>query len=201
MARDSLAPWAESVPGAPIPMTAGDLARMPDNAHGYELIDGRLVRMAPTGGGHGETSSDLNAALRAYVKAHALGTVLAAETGFLVSRPGAPETVLAPDVAFVRADRVPARGSPEYKGFWHLAPDLVVEVVSPGQYRPEMAEKARKWLEAGTRLVWIVWPDAQQVDVWRTGADAPTATLGAGDMLDGLDVVPGFSYSVGSIFA
>ncbi|HEX6121639.1 MAG TPA: Uma2 family endonuclease, partial [Ktedonobacterales bacterium] len=173
MAQDTLAPWAERVPDAPPMMTAAQLAAMPDDARGYELVDGRLVKMPPAGGWHGSSSGRLTIALGAYVDEHDLGVVLAAETGFLVSQPGAPDTVLAPDVAFVRAERVPTPGSPEYEGFWPLAPDLVIEVASPSQSAPELAAKARRWLDAGVRLVWIVWPKARRVDVWLPGGDAP----------------------------
>lgn len=110
-------------------------------------------------------------------------------------------TGLVPDVAFVRAERVPPRTSPDYAKAWRLAPDLVAVVVSPTQFRPEMASKARRYLAASVRLVWIVWPRNQQVDVWRPGTDQPVATLNAGDVLDGLDVVPGFLYPLANLFA
>ncbi len=76
-----------------------------------------------------------------------------------------------------------------------------MEVVSPTRYRPEMGAKARRYLAAGARLVWIVWPKYEQVDVWRPGADQPSVTLGSGDLLDGLDVLPGFTYPVDRLFA
>ncbi len=81
-----------------------------------------------------------------------------------------------------------------------VAPDLVAEVVSPDQYRPEMADKAKLYLSAGVRLVWIVWPQSQTVDIWRPGSDAPMATLAMGDALDGLDVIPGFNYALAELF-
>src|SRR5436305_3861641 len=85
--------------------SAADLLAMPhDLAHRYELVEGRLVKMSPTGGTHGRRTGDLGAALGAYAMEHSLGVVLGAETGFNLTRPGEPrETVLAPDVAFVRA--------------------------------------------------------------------------------------------------
>jgi Uma2 family endonuclease len=199
MTHETFAPWGELVPDVP-PLTAADLARLPDEARGYELVEGRLVRMSPTGGRHSDVAMDLGAALRVFAKSRRLGKVLGAETGFTLSRPGEPDTVLAPDVAFVRADRVPPADSPEYDRYWRLPPDLVVEVASPDQYRPEMAAKARFWLAAGVRLVWVVWPRARQVDVWRPGAAQPTATLGAAATLDGLDVIPGFRYPVAELF-
>jgi len=101
----------------------------------------------------------------------------------------------------VRAKRVPARDSAEYRRAWRLAPDLVAEVASPNQYRPEMAAKALLSLEAGVRLVWGIWSRYQQVDVWRPGSEQPTARLGTGDALDGFDVLPGFTYPVAELFA
>jgi Uma2 family endonuclease len=76
----------------------------------------------------------------------------------------------------------------------------VAEVVSPSQYGPEMAEKARRWSAAGVRLVWVIWPAASRVDVWRPGSDVPLASLGPGDSLDGHEVVPGFTMPVPRLF-
>jgi len=77
----------------------------------------------------------------------------------------------------------------------------VVEVASPHQYRPEMGAKARLYLAAGTRLLWVLWPRQRQVDVWRPGDTAPSATLRDGEWLDGEDVVAGFRYSLARLFA
>jgi len=201
MKRTTLAPWAEPAPGARFPMSAGDLLLLPGDSWRYELVEGRLVRMPPPGGGHGYITLEIAATLRAFVKAHNLGVVLSSETGFLLSQLGQPDTVLAPDVSFVRAEHVPAQDGPQWAVYWRVAPDLVAEVVSPSQFRPEMAEKARLWLESGARLVWIVWPRDRQVDVWLPGHDEPIATLGTSDQLDGRDVLPGFTYPLADLFA
>src|SRR6185437_11104628 len=204
MARDIKAPWAESASNSDTPITAGDLANLPGSGRGYELVEGRLVRMPPTGRWHGRISMDLGTALNNYVKAHNAGIVLGAETGFLVSRPGDPDTVLAPDVAFVARDRLPNADDPMLSGYWRLVPDLVIEVASPTQYGPEMAEKAKQWLLAGARLAWIVWPSAKRVDIWQQGkVAAPVATLGAGDMLDAqaLPALAGFSLALDDLFS
>jgi Uma2 family endonuclease len=157
--------------------------------------------MPPPGFDHGELVMNLGGELRDYVRSRKLGAVTGAETGFLLSRSGQSDTILAPDVAFVRADRVPPRGAPERRGYLRLAPDLVAEVASPDQYKPEMAAKARIYLDAGVRLVWIAWPAAQTVDVWRPGDDAPSGTLTMNAALDGLDVLSGFSYPLAELFA
>jgi Uma2 family endonuclease len=202
VAQETIAPWAEIVPDAPYPMTAEELARLPEDRWHYELVDGRLARMPPTGAEHGDVALKLAAELYSYVKAHRLGRVFAAETGFLLTIPGTiNQTELAPDAAFVKASRLPPRQSEAYRSTLSLAPDLVVEVASPTQYRPEMGEKARLWLKCGVRLVWVVWPRSGQVDLWLPGNNQPTKTLKAGDALDGLDVVPGFSYSLAEVFS
>jgi Uma2 family endonuclease len=177
--------------------TAADLLAMPHNLdHRYELVEGRLVTMAPTGGTHGRRTFDLAAALGAYAMQHDLGVVLGAETGFNLTRPGeSRETVLAPDVAFVRADNAPLT---ETDDFPRLAPDLVGEVASPGDSRRRMAAKARRWLDRGVRLVWVVWPRRREIDVWRPG-EAELHTLTAADRLDGDTVVPGFSIPVARV--
>ncbi len=204
MARDIKAPWAESASNSDRLMSAADLARLAESGRGYELVEGRLVRMPPTGGWHGRISMDLGTALNNYVKAHNAGMVLGAETGFLVSHPDGPDTVLAPDVAFVARDRLPKADDPMLSGYWRLVPDLVIEVATPTQYGPEVAEKAKQWLLAGAQLAWIVWPAAKRVDVWRQGKDeAPVATLGAGDMLDGqaLPTLAGFGIALDDLFS
>ena len=103
-------------------------------------------------------------------------------------------------MAFVRTGRYPAKGTPAYQRIWNVAPDLAAEFASPNQYRPEMADKARRYLQAGVRLVWVVWRRYRQVDVWRPGADQPVQTLGEADVLDGLDVLPGFTHPVADLF-
>jgi Uma2 family endonuclease len=95
---------------------------------------------------------------------------------------------------------LPQPGTAAWDEFWQLAPDLVVQVVSPSESRPKMEERARQWLAAGVQLVWLIWPKAKQVEVWRPGAAKPVQTLGVSDMLDGLDVVPGFTYPVARLF-
>jgi Uma2 family endonuclease len=203
MAQDTtLAPWAEVVPGVG-PMTVDELLARPDDGWQYELVEGRLVRMPGSGGQASAIAADLVGALREWVKPRRLGVVTGADGTYDLTQPGdTEETALVPDVAFTRADRVPPVDSPEFAKAWHLAPDLVAEVVSPNQHHPEMDAKARLYLSAGVRLVWIVWPKSQQVDVWRPVDTSKLAiTLSLHDMLDGLDVLPGFTYPVADLFA
>lgn len=199
MAPPVLAPWAESVPGQTAPASAQDLARLTDDGWIYELVEGRLVRMPLAGTAHGGFGATLLIALGMYVRAAGLGRLYTAETGFLLSRPGHPDTVLGADVAFISAARVPAQ--PPAERFWRLAPDLIAEVASPGQFRPELAAKVAIWLAAGVRLAWVVWPGRGQVDVWRPGSDEPVATVGQDESLDGLDIVPGFILAAHELFS
>lgn len=192
---DAVAPWAELVL-----FTAEDLAQLPDDGWHYELVQGRLVRMSPSGLRHGDIGLELAAALRTFARERGLGLAVGAETGFHLSLPGEPETVLAPDAAFIARDRVPPEDSRDWIGFPHLAPDLVVEVASPSQHRPEMAAKARLWIEAGVRLVWVVWPARQQVDVWDTADPATPHTLTSTDELSGGTVLPGFRFSLARLW-
>src|SRR5947209_7787565 len=121
-------------------MTASELLRLPEDSWRYELVDGRLVRMSPTGGRDGRVAADLLLAVGPFIREHGLGVVFAAETGFWISAPGEPDTVLAPDLAFVRSGREP-RPVPE--GYPLLVPDLVAEMASPSQGRAELGAKAR----------------------------------------------------------
>lgn len=196
----SPAPWAELVPHMPR-LTVDDLACLVDDGWQYELVDGRLVRMPLSGGEASNIAAIMLGALITYVRAQHLGRVTGADGGFDFSALGQPDTELGPDVAFVRTERVPARTSPAYARAWPVAPDLVVEVVSPSQFRPEMAAKAQRYLAAGVRLIWVIWPRYQQVDIWLQGDAAPSATLAVADTLDGLDVVPGFRFPVAELFA
>lgn len=206
MKHETLAPWGEPVPGTG-PMTADELLALRDSAWQYELVDGRLLRMSPTGLEHFEIVDRLLDALKAYVKQHTLGIVTLPDTGYAFSRKGAADTVLSPDLSFVSAAKVaqpPAPGSPERRKYLRAVPDLVVQVASPDQFHPaEMEAKARLYLELGVRLVWVVWPALRQVEVWRTGTgatEAPT-TLVASATLEGGDVLPEFAFPLSELFA
>ncbi len=195
---DPIAPWAEIVPHMP-PMTVDELHAIPDDGWAYELVQGVLVRMPLSGFGASSMGLLLGAELTVYVKKQGLGRVTGEQGGYRLDPAHPRDTELGPDYAFVRADRLPPRTSPEYMKALHLAPDLAIEVVSENQYAPGMAAKAKTYLSFGTRLVWVVWPRYERVDVWHPGAEAPTA-LGVDDTLDGEDVVPGFTYPIADLF-
>jgi len=195
---DPIAPWAEIVPNMP-PMTVDELHAIPDDGWTYELIKGVLVRMPLSSGGASNMGLLLGAELTVYVKTQGLGRVTGEQGGYRLDPAHPRETELGPDYAFVRADRVPSRTSPDYFKAWQLAPDLAIEVVSENQYAPGMAAKAKTYLSFGTRLVWVIWPRYERVDVWHPGDETPTA-LGGDDTLDGEDVVPGFTYPIADLF-
>lgn len=120
-----------------------------------------------------------------------MGETYAAETGFRIQTP-AGESVLAPDAAFIRKERL----SPDLPdaGFVRIPPDLVVEVRSPEDALAELYEKAREWLAGGVQLVWLVDPVRQVVEVWRS--EGIVHTLTNADILSGEDILPGFEMPV-----
>lgn len=177
------------------PVTAEELFAMPDDGFRYELVRGELRKMTPAGGRHGYLALEIGAELRNHVKAHELGRVFAAETGFLLASD--PDTVRAPDAAFVRRERIEEVGLVD--GYWPGAPDLAVEVISPSDTYTEVEEKVIDWLEAGTRMVVVVNPCRKAITVYQSRSDI--AVLTAEDTLDGGDVVPGWSVPVRELFA
>ena len=156
--------------------------------------------MSPAGFRHGKLISRLTRILDEFVDINGLGSVTTADTGFKLNQEGEPDTVLAPDIAFVSAQQLRGSEEEEWDAYPRLAPALVVEVASPNQSRPAMAAKAELWLAAGVQLVWVVWPKAHQVDVWEAGA-RHAATLDAMATLDGREILPGFALSLAHLFA
>lgn len=201
---NALAPWAELVPGVG-PMTVDELLARPDDGWRYELVEGRLVRMPGSGLEASRIAAYLLWALLSFVMPRQLGAITGADGTYDLTLPGdSGATGLVPDVAFVAAHRLPPRTSPDYAKAPRLAPDLVVDVASPSQFRPEVKDKAERYVKAGVRLVWVVWPKRQQVDVWRpdvAGAARLEATLKRGAALDELDVLPGFTCALADLFA
>lgn len=176
-------------------VTAEELLCMPDDGFRYELVGGELRKMTPAGNIHGRVAMNLGTSLNNHVKAYNLGAVYAAETGFKLARD--PDTVRAPDVAFIGRERLEAVG--EVEGYWPGAPDLAVEVISPGDSYVEVEEKVFDWLEAGTKMVVTVNPRKRSATVYRSLTDITVLTNS--DVLDGDDIVPDFWLAVREIFA
>jgi Uma2 family endonuclease len=120
--------------------------------------------------------------------------VFAAETGFRLASD--PDTVRAPDIAFVAKARIDEVG--DFEGFWPGAPDLAVEVTSPRDSFSEVEEKVQEYLSAGTGAVWVVDPIRRTVTVYRSLAE--TTILIEGDTADGGDIIPGFTCRIAEIF-
>ena len=169
--------------------TADDLLQLPDDGSRYELVEGELRKMSPAGYEHGLIVNRISARLFTYVEERRLGQVPASETGFTLARN--PDTVVAPDVAFVRAERAAAD-----RGFFAGAPDLAIEVVSPSDRFSEVAAKTRAYLRAGTRAVVIVDPASRIVQVHRASGVTDVTDVLAID-----EVVPGWSITMDEIFA
>jgi len=150
--------------------------------------------MSPAGSEHGMIVITVGALLREFVKSRGLGVVLGAETGFKIASD--PDTVRAPAVAFVRSERI---GDGVPKGFFPGAPDLAVEVLSPGDRAGEVFEKVQNWMDAGCVAVWVVDPKTQTVTVYDAGRSA--TVLRSTDVLAGGDLLPGFSTPVAEFFA
>ena len=185
---------------APMVMTADELLllSMPDKR--TELVRGRLVVREPAGFRHGDIAARVLVAISSYLATDrgsrtsgaARGRVVAAETGFTLQRN--PDTVRAPDVAYVCAERLP---SGALVGFADFAPDLAVEVLSPSDRPGEVLSKVADWLTAGTLLVWTIDPERRRAREYR--ADGSDVVLSAADYLDGEDVLPGFRVSVSEL--
>jgi Uma2 family endonuclease len=175
--------------------SAEDLLRLPDDGTRRELVLGELRTMALAGANHGYLAMQIAASLHRYVNEHGLGRVFAAETGFILARD--PDTVRAPDVAFISRERLEQTGIPS--GYWPGAPDLAVEVISPSDTYAEVEDKVCDWLEAGTRLVIVVNPRKQAVTVYRSAQQVRLLT--GNEVLDGADVIPGWALPVSDIFA
>ncbi|MGH7700047.1 MAG: Uma2 family endonuclease [Gemmatimonadales bacterium] len=173
-------------------MTADALLRvhLPDKR--VELVRGVLVVREPPGYVHGEVTARVTRALMDHADAHDLGRVLAGDPGFQLATD--PDTVRGPDVAFVRRERLPHPSPPGYAGF---APDLVVEVLSPGDRPGDVLGKVAEWISAGTRLVWVIDPERRLARVYRDDGGETLVTADGG--LDGEAVLPGFSCSLASI--
>jgi Uma2 family endonuclease len=183
------------VPSAGRPWTGADLLALADDERRFEIVQGSLLMMSPASPAHGEYAALLAAALIAHVYPCKLGRVYVSEPGFkLQSAP--TETIRAPDVAFISSPRIPPKE--QQQGFWALAPDLVIEIVSPSETASTVQEKVRDYLAAGTRLLWLVYPGTSSVLEYQ--ATGPIRQYGIDDSLQGGDVLPGFVYALRELF-
>ncbi|MPZ22311.1 MAG: Uma2 family endonuclease [Dehalococcoidia bacterium] len=175
------------------PMTADELLAMPDDGTRYELVKGELRKMAPASGEHGYVAGRITQMIAAFVEQNDVGHIYVADTGYRLA--SNPDTVRAPDFAFVHKGRVAGFRGP---GFGRGAPDLVVEVLSPSNTAAEMTERVEQYLDAGCKLLWVVDPDSRSVTIW--SADRTARLLHGADDIDGGDVLPGFSCPISRFF-
>jgi Uma2 family endonuclease len=173
-------------------VTAEELVHYPDAKH-YELVGGVPRVCEPPGGVHGRLAGKLAARLLVHVERLRLGTVLV-EAGYVLRR--APDTVRGPDVSFVSVARLPPERIPEE--YIPGAPDLAVEIVSASNRWSEIEQKLADYLAAGARLVWVVDPREHRIFV--RYPDRPPRTVTAGGVLDGEEVVPGFTLPLADLF-
>jgi len=173
-------------------MTSEDLlhTRVPHKR--TELVRGVLVVREPAGSRHGLVAMNLGAELALYAKRTGAGEVFAAETGFKLATN--PDTVRAPDVAFISAERFPLADTTGYPA---CAPDLVVEVLSPDDRPGEVLGKVGEWLSAGTKIVWVVDPERRLARAYRH--DGEETLIQVNGVLEGEAVLPGFSCPLASI--
>ncbi|MGH9201006.1 MAG: Uma2 family endonuclease [Vicinamibacterales bacterium] len=177
---------------SPTLMTAEDLlhAHIPNKR--TELLRGVLIVREPAGARHGSVTMNLAIQLGIHMQRARVGQLFAAETGFTLSR--GPDTVRAPDIAFVRRERLPG---PIPIGFPELAPDLVVEVLSPNDGPGETLAKVGDWLDSGAPLVWVIDPERRIARTYRQ--DGTESVVSERDALDGEHVLPGFICTLASI--
>jgi Uma2 family endonuclease len=171
-------------------MTAEELWALPNDHMRHELVRGELRTMPPTGLEHGGFEYGLAYRLGRWIEDNPIGQVFTGEVGFRLSRD--PDTVRGADVAFIRAERLPGDEMP--KAFFVGAPDLAVEIVSPGDTAAEVEEKVRDWLDGGAGAVWVVYPAGPRLMAHLAGGTA--RHHGPDDEVDGGDVLPGFRMRV-----
>lgn len=172
--------------------TAEELAAMRDLGP-CELISGRIVPMTPTGDEHGAIEANVAAELQAYVREKNLGKVRSGEVGIYARRN--PDTVRAADVLYISHERYARKTS---SIFLDVAPDLIVEILSPSDSWTEVTQKLRDYFAIGVRMVWVIDPAARTIYAYRSLTDIREFT--ASDMLPGDDVLPGFSIPVARLF-
>jgi Uma2 family endonuclease len=174
--------------------TADELWAVGDDECRYDLIEGELYRMSPASPKHGAVVQRFSTSLGIYLRANPIGEAYGAESGFRLARD--PDTVLAPDAAFVRTEKIPP--DDQQDGFWDVVPDLVVEVISPSDTVRYLVDKVAAYLEAGVSVVLTI--DPKRFTVSAHTQDGIARTLQVGDVLELPDILPGFAVPVSEIF-
>lgn len=160
-----------------------------------ELVEGRILPMSPTGDEHGGYDINFGSVLKDFADKYKLGKVRGGEVGVYTQRN--PDTVRAADVLFISSERYAQRK--QTRGFLDVAPDLVVEIMSPDDRWSEITQKLREYFAIGVRLIWVADPSAKTIYAYRSLTDVREFT--EKDDLPGDDVLPGFSVPIATLFA
>ena len=174
-------------------MTAEQLLTLDLPNKSTELVRGRLVVREPPSTYHGRVQGLLHVLVGSYVLNHRLGAVFGQDTGFKIASD--PDTVRAPDLAFVHRDRVERIGR---RGYAALAPDLATEILSPDDSPGEVLRKVGEWLDAGVAIVWVIDPDRRLASVYRR--DGSVSAVSPDGRLEGESVLPGFACALSEVF-
>jgi len=175
-------------------MTAEEFMNLPDDDLRHELINGEVITMPLPKAPHGRAAMRLGVPLGQFILDHDLGEPFLSEVGYQLTKD--PDTVLGPDLSFISKQRLEEVGQVE--GYWQGAPDLAVEVLSPGDRRGKVSKKISQWLGVGAKQVWIVDPKHSTITVYRSESD--TTMFSGSDYLESHDLFPGFRLSLDRIF-
>ncbi|MBI2760994.1 MAG: Uma2 family endonuclease [Chloroflexi bacterium] len=173
-------------------LTAEELMELPDDGNAYELDEGRLVIMPPAKYRSSRVSARVLIRVGSFVERHDLGACTGEQGGVVLQR--GPDIVRAPDVTFVRKNRLLS----DIPGYFEGAPDLVVEFLSPSDRMARVLRKVKQYLAAGVRLIWVIDPEDRTAFIYRPGRDV--IILDEDGVLDGEDVLPGFSLALSEIW-
>jgi len=200
--------WGELAPAyAHRLLTAREFAQLPnDDFYRYELVDGRVIQMPPPQDEHSNVQANLIMLLKLWQKQSGIRGRVRAELGVLLSEKGKPRLVLGPDAAYIAAGR---RGERK-EAYERIAPDFVAEIASPTQSRPDMYQKVNLYLAAGVKLVWLIWPNPQFIEVWQAddttqarakrGETIQSKVFTSTDTLTSFAVLPEFACQASDLF-
>ncbi len=175
-------------------MTVEEFAQLHSDYWRYELIRGEVLRMPPAGGRHGLIAGEVAIRVGHALLTSGAGKTFLADTGFLLARD--PDVLLAPDAAFIRADRL---SKDVVKiGYLEIAPDIVLEVLSPNDRASDVMAKVSEYLRAGAQILWLVDPDRKTITVYRPGMQPEE--LSGSDELDGGEIIPELRIPLAEIF-
>lgn len=175
--------------------TEAELQSLPENGYIHEIVDGELVMSPKNDPFHGDICTQLTAALLTFARKGRLGAVWDSSTGFWMKN----RNCRAPDISFLSRQRLKAAGfRRSTRRFFPGAPDLAVEILSPNNTRREIDERLKDFFDSGTRLVWIIDPAAERVEICRSLTER--RLVGKGGFLDGEELLPGFRFAVSDLF-